>query len=188
MFLHQTFRVFLRPFFYYTSSHPSNTYIYFTTLGEGPHALEGNRTPGPILEGSNITIILQALFLTGGGNQRTSVRCLAISCSDPTAPNFEGSWVLSIGGNRTLLHDFADHITNPYNAFPHPTYSGGNRTPATMLTALRSTIKLPNMTDSEGFEPPVPFGTLVFKTSTLNQTQPTILLSFYFLVLTLPSP
>ena len=114
------FSWFFTSLFYYTSSHPSNTYIYFTLF-----------------------------FLRSRG-----IEPLSWSWKDLILPLYykRSSVLLSIGGNRTLFYDFADHITNPYNAdvwviVPalRTNYSGGNRTPATMLTASRSTIKLPNI-------------------------------------------
>ena len=93
--------------------------------------------------------LLNSFFLRSRG-----IEPLSWSWKDLILPLYykRSSVLLSIGGNRTLFYDFADHITNPYNAdvwviVPalRTNYSGGNRTPATMLTASRSTIKLPNI-------------------------------------------
>ena len=93
--------------------------------------------------------LLNSFFLRSRG-----IEPLSWSWKDLILPLYykRSSVLLSIGGNRTLFYDFADHITNPYNAdvwviVPalRTNYSGGNRTPATMLTASRSSIKLPNI-------------------------------------------
>ena len=77
------FSWFFTSLFYYTSSHPSNTYIYLTLFS----CARGESNPCPDLG-----------------------RILYYHCTT------SAHQLSSIGGNRTLFYDFADHFTNPYNA------------------------------------------------------------------------
>jgi hypothetical protein len=52
------------------------------------------------------------------------------------------------------------------------------KVPTVFKTGLQAAaIHLPYLAEKEGFEPPVPFGTLVFKTSAISQTLPFLLCS-----------
>ena len=64
---------------------------------------------------------------------------------------------------------FAEDTGNdPAWVLPQPRFSK----PVPYLSA-----NLPYLAEKEGFEPPVPFGTLVFKTSAISQTLPFLLCS-----------
>ena len=104
------FVVFYVPFLLHLKSSVEYLYILYSFF----LALEGNRTPVLILEGSNTTIVLQALISS-----------------------------LKHWRESNPLLRFCRSYHKPLQC--RSIYSGGNRTPATMLTASRSTIKLPNI-------------------------------------------